>query len=150
MNSLKSFIYGAVALMSMGLVACQDNFDDPKMEAPVAKNVANTTIAELKAKFWQDETNYIWQGETNEPQPIGLKEDGSHYIIHGRVISSDENGNVFKALFIQDETGALPFSINQYNLYTRYRVGQEIVVDLTGMFIGKYNGLQQVGYPQWY
>lgn len=150
MNSLKSFIYGAVALMSMGLVACQDNFDDPKMEAPVAKNVANTTIAELKAKFWQDETNYIWDNGTGEPQPIGVKEDGSHYIIHGRVISSDENGNVFKALFIQDETGALPFSINQYNLYTRYRVGQEIVVDLTGMFIGKYNGLQQVGYPQWY
>lgn len=150
MNSLKSFIYGAVALMSMGLVACQDNFDDPKMEAPVAKNVANTTIAELKAKFWQDETNYIWQDGTDEPQPIGVKEDGSHYIIHGRVISSDENGNVFKALFIQDETGALPFSINQYNLYTRYRVGQEIVVDLTGMFIGKYNGLQQIGYPEWY
>ena len=96
MNSLKSFIYGAVALMSMGLVACQDNFDDPKMEAPVAKNVANTTIAELKAKFWQDETNYIWQGETNEPQPIGLKEDGSHYIIHGRVISSAEIGKLIK------------------------------------------------------
>ena len=142
MNSLKSLIYGAAVLLSFGLTACQDDFDDPKMEAPVAQNKANTTIAELKTKFWQDETNYI--------QEIGLKDDGSHYIISGRVISSDENGNVFKALYLQDETGVLPFSINQYNLYTRYRVGQEIVVDLTGMNIGKYNGLQQIGFPQWY
>ena len=142
MKSIKSLIYGAVALMSLGLVSCQDDWDDPQANAPVAINKPNTTIADLKKAFWQDETNYI--------QTIGNRPDGSHYIISGRVISSDESGNVFKALYIQDETGVLPFSINQYNLYMRYRVGQEIVVDATDMYIGKYNGLQQIGYPEWY
>ena len=142
MKSIKSLIYGAVALMSLGLVSCQDDWDDPQANAPVAINKPNTTIADLKKAFWQDETNYI--------QTIGNRPDGSHYIISGRVISSDESGNVFKSLFIQDETGVLPFSINQYNLYMRYRIGQEIVVDATDMYIGKYNGLQQIGYPEWY
>lgn len=142
MKSIKSIIYGAVALMSFGLFSCQDDWDDPQVVAPVAINKPNTTIADLKTAFWQDETNYI--------DTIGTRPDGSHYIISGRVISSDESGNVFKALYIQDETGVLPFSINQYNLYMRYRVGQEIVVDATGMYIGKYNGLQQIGYPEWY
>ena len=41
-------------------------------------------------------------------------------------------------------------SVNTYNLFLQYRVGQELVVDLTGLHIGKYNGLQQIGAPEWY
>lgn len=149
MKSIKSFIYGAVALTSLGLVSCQDDFDDPKMVAPVATNEANITIADFKTQFWSDEINYIWE-DADGNQQIPAREDGSHYIISGRVCSSDESGNIFKALYIKDETAALPMSVNQYNLYTRYRVGQEVVIDVTGMYIGKYNGLQQLGFPSWY
>ncbi|MDE6136115.1 MAG: hypothetical protein K2F97_01420, partial [Muribaculaceae bacterium] len=58
--------------------------------------------------------------------------------------------NVCKSLVIDDGTAALPFSINRYNLYLNYRVGQEIVIDLTGMDIGKYNGYMQVGKMDFY
>lgn len=57
---------------------------------------------------------------------------------------------MFKSLVIQDETGALAFSINSYNLYLNYRMGQDIVMDVTGMYIGKYSGLMQMGMPSWY
>ncbi len=143
MKFLKSFLYGLMAAATLGCVSsCQDNIDAPAIEEPVATLVPNTTIYDLKMEFWDDATNYI--------KEIGTKENGDHYIIAGRVITSDYAGNIFKSLTIQDETAALTFSINSYNLYMTYRVGQEIVVDLTGLHIGKYNGLQQIGEPEWY
>lgn len=142
MKKIKSYIAGAMALLAaaLGTVSCQDSFDAYKEEAPVATIKPNTTIAELKAKFWNESSNYC--------DSVGTKENGEHYIISGRVISSDYAGNCFKYIVIQDETGALNFSINSYNLYLNYRRGQEVVVDMTGLYVGKYRGLFQVGFPK--
>lgn len=126
------------------LTSCQDDIDAPEFnpEGPVATWKANTTIFDLKREFWDDARNYAVK--------IGEKADGSHYVIAGRVITTDEPGNVYKSITIQDRTAAITFSVNTYNLFLNYRIGQEIVVDLTGLNIGKYNGLQQVGEPAWY
>ena len=145
MKSLKKYILGIVALsMGVGFTACQDDFDDntPGLNVPVATYVPNSTILEVKQAFWQNTVNYI--------DTITAREDGSHYIIHGRVISSDRTGNVYKKLVIQDETAALAISVNSTGMYTKYAPGQEVVIDLTGMYIGKYNGTQQLGYPLFY
>ena len=148
MKTLKNILYGFLAVAALGFSGCQDDFDTPAMKVPVAANAdkVNTTIAQLKEKYWQDETNYC--------EEVGTIEDGEHagehYIIRGRVISSDYDGNIFKCLYIQDETAAIALSINQYNLYMNYRQGQEVVIDATGMFVGKYNGMQQFGFPEWY
>jgi hypothetical protein len=144
MKSLKTYMawLAAAIAVATGLSACQDDFDAPGVDSPVASLKANTTLLELKKAYWNDATNYI--------DTIGLREDGSHYIIHGTVVSSDEASNVFKSLVIQDGTAAMAISINSYNLYLKYRQGQEIVIDATGMYIGKYNGLQQLGFPEWY
>ena len=142
MKTLKSYIVGIMALAAatVGLSACQDHFDDPTSDiAPVANKQANTTIAEVKQMLWQESNNYCNQ--------IDTKANGDHYIVSGRVVSSDYAGNCFKYIVLQDETGALNFSINSYNLYLNYRRGQEVVVDLTGLYGGKYRGLLQIGYP---
>ncbi len=141
---LKKILYGfVVAAGAMGVASCQDDISKPESayEVPQATLKANTTIMEVKEKFWKNETPYC--------EEIPVKENGEHYIISGRVISSDREGNVFKCVYLRDETGALPISINTYNLWLTYRVGQEIVVDLTGMYIGRYSGLLQLGYPKW-
>ena len=119
------------------LTSCQNDFDMPPIPEPKATMEANTTIAELKAKYWQDDANYY--------QTVGKKDDGSDIIVKGRVISSDATGNIYKSLVIQDATGALAFSINQTGLNNTYRVGQELVINLTDLGIGKYAALQQVG-----
>ena len=141
MKNFKSYIT-LLALGAMSLTACQNDFDDLKVPAPVATIEANTTINEVKTTYWDDATNYIKQ--------IPANEDGSHIIISGRVISSDAAGNIYKSLVIQDETGALAMSINANSMYNKYRMGQEVVIDLTDMYIGKYNGLQQLGFPEEY
>ncbi len=130
--------YLSLMLMLVFTAACSDEFDQPPMVIPTAEHHANMTIAEFKAKHWQDARNYIDTVKDDE-------------IIHGWVTSSDESGNIYKNLYIMDESGqGLTISINQTSLYNNYRIGQEIVLPMKGYFVGKYNGQQQLGYPQWY
>jgi len=153
MKNIKSYIVGIAAIGAVAFTGCNMDVDPVPVNIPEATMTPNTTLLELKTKFWDDATNYIWGTENTPdaiPATIPAREDGSHYIIHGRVISNDDAGNVFKSLVIQDETCALSFSINTYDLHVNYRVGQEIVVDATGMQIGKYNGLLQMGQAEWY
>lgn len=131
-------------IMAIGMVAsCSDDFDRPPMMIPSAAHIdkVNTTILDLKTKYWKEDKNYI--------DTIKLTESGDSVVIRGRVVSSDESGNIYKNLVIQDETAAITISINGNSLYTTYRIGQEIVLPVTDLFIGKYNTLQQLGYPDY-
>lgn len=144
MKTIKNLTYALLAAAALsGFSACENSYDEPGFigEEPVASLKPNSTILEVKEAFWQDNTPFCVQ--------IGTKENGDHYIVSGRVISSDKPGNIFKSIYIQDGTAALPLSINAYNLYLNYRVGQELVIDLTGLYIGRFSGLEQMGYPQW-
>ena len=157
MKSIKTYIAALASAVAIctGLSACQDHFDDPTAQAPVATWVENTSIKEVKELLWKSETNYCEQVYTKEwyaapaaERTEAMKTEGTHIIIKGRVASSDYAGNVFRYIVLQDEDGySLNFSIYSYNLYTMYRMGQEILVDLTGMYLGKYSGLLQVGFP---
>lgn len=131
-----AYSYLAAALLIIPAVsACQADMDNPGLQIPVATMTPNTSILELKQQF------------ENTTEKIPAKENGDHYIIHGRVVSSDATGNIYKSLVIQDETAALAFSINQTSLFNEYRLGQEMVVDVTDLYIGYYRGLQQIGTP---
>ena len=124
-------------LLMLVAVGCNENFDTPPMVVPHAEHQANMTIAEFKAKYWQDGRNFI---DT-------CKEDT---YIHGWVTSSDEEGNIYKHLYIQDETAGLGISIDANSIYNTYRVGQEIVISMKDFWIGKYNGEYLIGKPEWY
>lgn len=139
---MKSFkhILGAASLSLLAagaLTSCQNDFDQPPLKEPEATMKPNTTIAQLKAANWQNDDNYFLT--------LGQTESGEDMIIHGRVVSSDATGNIYKSLVIQDETAALAFSINETGMNNSYRVGQEVVVNVTGLGFGKYRGLQQIG-----
>ena len=136
---MKKYIINSVmaAAALFGLAACQADMDAPALKEPVASMTPNTTLAEFKTAF-ADQTVLC---------PMKDEATNTPYIIHGRVISSDATGNIYKSIVIQDETAALAISVNQGSTYTDYRLGQEIVVNATGIYIGYYNGLQQLG---WY
>lgn len=158
MNILKKYMSALMAVaIFASLPSCQDDFDAPGSEIiPVATMEANTTIAEFKDMVWSDENNYcetVYTKQYYAADPANrteeMKEQGDHIIVKGRVVSSDYAGNCFKYIVLQDETGCINFSINSYNLYLKYRRGQEIVVDLTGLSAGKYRGLLQLGAPSY-
>lgn len=145
MKNFRSLLYALTAIGGVfGFSSCQDDFDDntPVLDIPKATITANTTILELKQKYWLDDLNYVLKVEA--------KDDGEHYIVSGRVVSSDQAGNVYKKIVIEDGTAALAMSINANSLFNDYRIGQEIVIDVTDMYIGKYCGAQQLGWPDVY
>ncbi|MDE5785990.1 MAG: hypothetical protein K2H98_05595, partial [Duncaniella sp.] len=135
---LRNFLIGlAVAATSAAAVSCSDDFDRPPVIVPEATIEANTTILELKEKYWQGTGTYM-----NE---IGLTETGEHIIIAGRVVSSDECGNVYQRIVIEDETAAIPVRVYATGLYETYHYGQEVRMDVTGLLIGTYNGWLMIG-----
>ncbi|MBD5340243.1 MAG: hypothetical protein HDR94_01565 [Bacteroides sp.] len=138
MKKLKALYVGmAMTAAAASLTSCQADMDAPALVEPKATMEANTTISDFKTAF-ADQTVLC---------PMKDEESQTPYIIKGRVISSDATGNIYKSIVIQDETAALAISINQGSTYTDYRLGQEIVLNATGLYIGYYNGLQQIG---WY
>ncbi|MBQ3604698.1 MAG: choice-of-anchor J domain-containing protein [Muribaculaceae bacterium] len=140
MKHTKSYI-ASLLLLSAAFTACDEELDRPPVIVPEATIEANTSILEVKNKYWNDNRNYI--------DTIGVNSLGEHVIVSGRIISSDETGNIYKNLVIQDESAALTISINENDMFESYHIGQEVVIDLTDMYIGKYNGLQQLGFPEY-
>ena len=136
MKAIKYSILGLGFLALGTLASCQDHYDEPALNVPQATLEPNTTLAEIKAAFGD---------ELAVKLPLKDADAGIPYIIHGRVISSDASGNIYKSLVIQDETAAIALSINQGSMYTDYRLGQEVVICATDMWMGMYNNYIQFG-----
>lgn len=128
----------AVAAASAGFVSCDDDFDRPPVIVPEATITANTSILDLKAKYWQDSSQ-------DYQTTIGTTDNGEHIIIGGRVVSSDKEGNVYQRIILEDETSAITVRIYSTDLYEKYQYGQEVRIDVTGLLIGTYRGLQMIG-----
>jgi len=98
----------------------------------------NMTIAEFKAKHWREAVSYADTVTDNE-------------VIHGWVVANDISGNIYKSLYIMDESGAgLCVSVNFNGLYQDFPLGQEIILPMKGYWVGKYTGSMQIGYPTYY
>ncbi|MBR5102578.1 MAG: choice-of-anchor J domain-containing protein, partial [Muribaculaceae bacterium] len=135
---MKRFNYYVSMLLLMVIaVGCNEDFDTPPIVVPTAQHKPNMTIAEFKEKYWQDVRNFC---DT-------IKDD---VVIHGWVSSSDEAGNIYKYLYIKDETAGIGISVDASGLNTTYRVGQEVVLNMKNRWIGKYNGQYLIGIPEWY
>ncbi len=129
-------VLAACVVSLFGVVtSCDDELDYPPMVVPSSQHQPNMSIAEFKSKYWQDGVNYV---DT-------VTDD---VVIHGWVTSSDQDGNVYKKLYIQDESGmGLTIAVNQSSLFEKYRIGQDVVLPLQGYYVGKYNGQQELGFP---
>lgn len=112
MKKIKALYLGMVIAAAAGFSACQAEMDAPELVAPVATMEANTTILELKSEF------------ANQSVKCPMKDEASQtpYIIHGRVVSSDATGNIYKSIVLQDETAAIALSVNQGSTYVDYPV----------------------------
>ena len=62
------------------------------------------------------------------------------------VVSSDETGNFFKTLVVQDETGGIAIIVNKTATYTDFPIGTVVYVSLKDLFISDFEGLPQLGY----
>ena len=121
-----------------------DDWDTPNAEA-LNKAYGNQEIAEtnvitigsLKKKY-----ESVINASTNSYKQI--TEDVQ---IKGRVVGNDIGGNIYNEVSIDDGTGAILICISQGGLFSYLPVGQEIVVDLKGLYIGGYGKQAEIGMP---
>ncbi len=128
-------IYCGMLFMLVIATSCNEEFDIPPMKSPPPPNMS---IAEFKAKYWRDTVNYVDTVQDND-------------IIHGWITSTDETGNIYNTIYIMDESGVgLPIAVSSRDMYTRYRLGAEVVLEMKGYHVGKITGMMQVGAPYFY
>lgn len=129
-------------VMGLGLTACMDDdWKAPSGDTPAygnntlqEKNVIS--IAELKEKYG------ITKEMINDTVRI---DDGIQ--IKGVVTGNDAEGNIYNEIALQDETGGILVCIAQGGLCGQMQVGQEVLIDLGGLYIGAYRSQPQIGVP---
>ena len=121
-----------------------DDWDTPNAEA-LNKAYGNQEIAE---------TNVITIGSLKEKYESVINASTNSYKqitedvqIKGRVVGNDIGGNIYNEVSIDDGTGAILICISQGGLFSYLPVGQEIVVDLKGLYIGGYGKQAEIGMP---
>lgn len=104
------------------------------------------TIAELKYAFGPISNTGVNSGWNNTIYKL-IGEDifeGNDVYIKGKVTSDDEAGNIYKSLFIQDETSGIELKLNN-NVGLRYKKGSWVYVRLTGLYLGNYRMMLSLG-----
>lgn len=130
MNIQKRFL-GILMLAAMFATSgcIKDDFDTPDSNGCFDEGlIANITIADLKSRYIS--------GNLKITDTLTIK---------GVVISSDQNGNFYKELVIQDATAGILLLIDQTNMYTDYPVGREVYVNVLNLVMSNYGGLIQIG-----
>lgn len=130
MNKLKNIFSLLILALLFAASGCvKDEFDTPDNGGCIDEGwVANITIADLKGRYTSG----------------NLKIEDS-LIIEGVVISSDQAGNFYKELVIQDATGGILLLVDQTNMYTDFPVGRKVYINMLNLYLSNYGGLIQIG-----
>lgn len=153
MNLKKILILIAVVVTA---VSCYEKFEDVAPRVPFNDQsfeekfpeAEYITIAELKHAFGPISDTGVNSGWNNTIyKKIG--EDifvGRDVYIKGKVTTNDDAGNVYKSLFIQDETSGIELKLNN-NVGVRYKKGTWVYVRLNDLYLGNYRMMLSVGGP---
>lgn len=141
---MKKIKFIALAFLALTLGSCMgDGYADPDLTEKVPaspwgnnslreKNVIS--IADLKTQF-----------ATVINSDNGYKQIEKDMMIKAVVTGNDVSGNIYNQVSVQDASGAIIIAINGSGLSGYLPVGQEILVNLKGLYIGSYKKLPQIG-----
>lgn len=134
-------IYIAILAAAALLAGCEEfqPVFTGKYESPAEQKIYTdadfgqfTTIAEVKD---------MYKANGNKPYRVA-----KNCVIKGQVTTSDQVGNLYKSLYIQDETAGIEIKIGKNGLYNEYKLGQWVYVVCTDLTVGDYNGMINIGY----
>ena len=138
---MKKITYIILACLCCIVTGCKDgDWDNP-----------GKTTTETFGNNALEETNVVTIKELKDMykstlnQQFGLTEIGKDLKIKGRVLGNDIEGNIYSKVVIDDGTGAIIISVGVGGLFAYLPVGQEILVDLSKLWIGTYGYQPQLG-----
>jgi len=127
-------------IISILTISCvqTDDFEIPKIDIVSPSISATTNIKAVKSALDQSGEEFYTFKENDDA------------IIKGFVISSDEAGNFYKTLIIQDNfenpTTGIEIMIDQKALFTKYNFGRKVFIKLAGLSIMQEKGKYKIGY----
>ncbi|MBQ8916220.1 MAG: hypothetical protein IJ028_03450 [Alistipes sp.] len=116
-----------LAIITLLLAGCYNSSFDEATATPQTPAV-NTTIADLYGLIKES------------PTPIR-----TNVVIAGRVTTSDQSGNFYRSLMIEEEGAAVELMAGIDALHNDYPIGSRLVVSLNGLTLGKRFGVLQIG-----
>lgn len=159
---MKKIFQLCVALTVMiAVTGCYNDFDTPKRthvytDADFA-DMEHLTIAQVKALFTEEHGGVANTGENSswDDTKYTLIPDDKEYYIKGKIQSSDEEGNIYKSLYLVDESGAIEVKLGT-GLYIDYPMGRfdkatgtidthYVYVKISGLYIGNYRMMLSIG-----
>lgn len=116
-----------------------DDFSVPPINVEEPNVNVNTNIVSVKKMYRGYEPVKVETGpDSKEPM-----------YIEAYVVSSDESGNFYKTLVVQDSpenpVAGVSISTDVTDLYTKYSPGRKIYFRVDGLYIGQYAGLPTLG-----
>ena len=136
-KSINTILLAAVTLLAFCAVSC-DEFPPVKYDDPEPYEVYTdgdfsdctlVTVKELKDMY--------------KSSPVNITDN---IYIKAQVISSDQSGNLYRTMYLQDATAGIELKIGTRNLYNDYKLGQWVYVKLRDLTLGDYNGMVGIGY----
>lgn len=139
-NILKTLTLALTA--TFATTSCMDkDWEAPQFEqAPYGNNDIQpshlVSIAELKQMYPKYAENYSCTLMDQEAQ------------LKVYVTGNDISGNFYNSIAVQDEAGdAMIVAISEGSIFGYLPVGQELIIDTKGLYIGGYGSQPQIGTP---
>ncbi|WP_123912616.1 DUF5689 domain-containing protein [Hanstruepera neustonica] len=150
MKTIKNLFVLSVLSLAFVMSSCvsDDDYSLPNIsiQEPNIPQDKITTFLAVYQRFEQAQ---------NDGDPTAIIPSDEELYIEGYVISSDQGGNFFEELIIQNKIDdsdssedprlGLRISINVNSLYNTYQIGRKVYVKLTGLTIGESNGVLVIG-----
>jgi len=131
----KAAIFSAISMLTFSSCVKTDDYEVPEIKCTNKFAAANHPLTDLAT---------IAKAKPTEADII--KED---YIVEAYVSSSDESGNIYKMMFLQDKpenpTQGIEIDIDGGNQYLDYPIGSLVRINLKGLIVQGVNGNIKVG-----
>lgn len=124
------------------VISCtqERDFDIPKNLGTEENEMLNDLVEQLDSgeltKVSFDQVRQLYNGR----QATQIE---GKLAISGVVVSSDESGNFYKEIYIQDHptnpTEGIKVMIDRRELHNKYNIGREVYLNISGLFVGEAN-----------
>jgi len=140
-NNLFRLITLLIVLLTGFSCVQDDEFDIP--DTSVLEPTISGTIIDVDAVL-----GILTQSELDGDVDFTFDGDSDNVMV-GYVVSSDEAGNFFEELIIQDAasnpTAGIKLLIDVNPLFTKYEIGRKIYINLAGLTVATTNGVAGLG-----
>lgn len=121
-------LFAAILLFLSAAVGCYDSHKAPLLEEVTMQ--ANCAIGQLRQLCSSGCYNVV-----------------TDIVCIGRVVSSDKEGNFYRSVVVEDESGGVEIKLGTYNIESQYPVGLMVTLCLNGTAIMVEDGVVKMGLP---